>query len=87
GMTDSNFFKFRGRVKVEKGFTPTKIQINKASYQEMRRHPYIHHLFAKSVLAYIQSHASISDLEALLAIGSLSKDEVLKVAPYLDFRL
>ena len=87
GMTDSNFFKFRGRVKVEKGFTPIKIQINKASYRELRRHPYIHHLFAKSVLAYIQSHASISDLEALLAIGSLCKDEVFKVAPYLDFRL
>ena len=87
GLTDSNFLKFRNRLKIENGYKPIKIQINKATYQELRRHPYISHLFAKSVLAYIKMHESINSIEELSKIGSLDKHQVKKIAPYIDFQL
>jgi len=87
GLTDSNFLKFRNRLKIENGYKPIKIQINKATYQELRRHPYISHLFAKSVLAYIKMHESINSIEELSKIGSLDEHQVKKIAPYIDFQL
>lgn len=87
GLADSNFLKLRSRLKIENGYAPIKIQINKATYQEFRRHPYIGHLFAKSVLAYINMHGSINGIEELLKIGSLLESEVMKAAPYIDFGL
>lgn len=87
GLTDSNFLKFRSRLKIENGYKPIKIQINKATYQELRRHPYISHLFAKSVLAYIKMHESINSIEELSKIGSLDEHQVKKIAPYIDFQL
>jgi DNA uptake protein ComE-like DNA-binding protein len=86
GLADSNFLKFRNRLKIENGYVPIKVQINKATYPELRRHPYISHLFATSVLAFKKMHDSINSIEELLKIGSLDEQEVLKVAPYIDFR-
>jgi DNA uptake protein ComE-like DNA-binding protein len=87
GMSDSNFIKFSKLIIVQSGFSPSKINLNKATYQEMRRHPYINHLFAKSVLAYVKMHGSINSLEELVRIGSLTEEEIVKVRPYLDVGL
>jgi competence ComEA-like helix-hairpin-helix protein len=85
GMTDSNYLKCKGQLKVSANFRPSKIQVNRADYASLRKHPYIHHLFAKSLTAYIKAHERMLDSEALFEIGSLSKEEILKVLPYLDF--
>jgi competence ComEA-like helix-hairpin-helix protein len=85
GMSDSNFMRCSSLVSIETNFIPIKIKLNSATYQEMRRHPYIDHLFAKSILAYIKSHQKISNLDELLSIGSLEQERVIKVSPYLDF--
>lgn len=85
GMQDSNFIKFKHLMKVENGFKPDQIVINRASYSELRRHPYMSHLFVKSVLAYIKMHGFISSQEELFKIGSINRDEVTRVLPYLDF--
>lgn len=87
GMSDSNFIKFSKLIIVQSGFSPSKINLSKATYQEMRRHPYINHLFAKSVLAYVKMHGSINSLEELVRIGSLTEKEIVKVRPYLDVGL
>lgn len=85
GMQDSNFLKFRHRIKVEDGFKPHQIAINRASYSDLRRHPYLSHLFVKSVLAYIKMHGFVSGEDELFKLGSISKDEAMKVLAYLDF--
>jgi competence ComEA-like helix-hairpin-helix protein len=85
GMTDSNYLKCKGQLKVSANFRPLKIQVNRADYASLRKHPYIHHFFAKSLTAYIKAHERMLDSEALFEIGSLSKEEILKVLPYLDF--
>ena len=85
GMQDSNFIKFIHLIKVENGFKPNKIGINRATYSELRRHPYLSHLFVKSILAYIKMHGFISSEEELFKIGSINRDEVIRVLPYLDF--
>ena len=85
GLQDSNFLKFKHLLIIQKEFIPNKIFINKSAYSDLRKHPYIGHVFAKSVLAYIKMHGSIKDENELLSIGSIKNDEVLKVLPYLDF--
>jgi DNA uptake protein ComE-like DNA-binding protein len=85
GMQDSNFIKFKHLIKVQTDFKPHQISINRASYSELRQHPYLSHLFVKSVLAYIKMHGFISGEDELFKIGSISQDEVMRVLPYLDF--
>lgn len=85
GLQDSNFLKFKHLLVIQKEFNPTKIFINKSTYSDLRKHPYISHVFAKSMMAYIKMHGSIKDENELLSIGSVNRDEVVKVLPYLDF--
>ena len=85
GLQDSNFLKFKHRIKVEDGFKPHQLAINHASYSDLRKHPYLSTLFIKSVLAYIKMHGFVSGEEELFKIGSINKDEVMRILPYLDF--
>lgn len=85
GLQDSNFLKFRHRIKVENDFKPHQITINRASYSDLMKHPYMSPLFVKSILAYIKMHGFVSDDEELFKIGSINKDEAIRVLPYLDF--
>ncbi len=85
GMTDSNYLKFNGRIKISKDFIPLKIRVNRVDYTVLRKHPYIHHLFAKSLVAYVKAHEKIEYAEILFEIRSLNRAEILKVLPYLDF--
>ena len=85
GLQDSNFLKFKHLLVIQKEFIPTKIFINKSTYGDLRKHPYISYVFAKSIMAYIKMHGSIQDEYELLSIGSVNRDEVVKVLPYLDF--
>lgn len=85
GLSDTNYLRFKDFVYVEKHFVPIQIKINHSDYNGLRRHPYIHNLFAKSVLAFLKVHDKIVGPDELYGIGSLQKEEVVKVLPYLDF--
>jgi competence protein ComEA len=62
-----------------------KLSINKAEYKELRKHPYISHVTAKILLAYLRAHEKIKNGEELFAINGLDKKEMERLLPYLDF--
>ena len=61
------------------------INLNKASFQALNRHPYISYEQAKALLQYIRLYGKVKDEKALLETGIFSKEEVERLKPYMTF--
>ena len=61
------------------------INLNKAPFQALNRHPYISYEQAKTLLQYIRLYGQVKDEKALLETGIFSKEEVERLKPYLTF--
>ena len=85
GIQDSLFQQLKGQLLLNKSELPRKLSINKADYKALRQHPYVSHLMAKILLAYLRAHDRIKDEEELNSINGLDKKELEKLLPYLDF--
>lgn len=85
GITDSAFNIILPYLKVEQGFSPQKIDINKADYATMRKHPYMDHEIIKMILAYRKSHGSYKNKEELDKLQQLDRAKLEKIVPYLAF--
>ncbi len=64
-----------------------KIDINKASFQQLNQHPYITYEQTRSLLHYVHLYGAISDTAALRRTGIFSRDEIERLAPYIEFIL
>ncbi|MFM1794515.1 MAG: hypothetical protein RL642_900 [Bacteroidota bacterium] len=85
GITDSVFQYLLPQLKITKGFQPKKIDINKADYSTLRRHPYTDNTFIKLVLAYRKAHGDFADRTAFENVEQLDQMVVNKLAPYLSY--
>ncbi len=63
----------------------TKININKASFQQLNRHPYISYEQAKDLGNFIRLYGRISDPDALRRTGIFTPEETERLLPYLEF--
>lgn len=61
------------------------INLNKASFQALNRHPYISYEQAKALLQYIRLYGKVKDEKALLETGIFTKEEVERLKPYLTY--
>jgi competence ComEA-like helix-hairpin-helix protein len=61
------------------------INLNKASFQALNRHPYISYEQAKALLQYIRLYGKVKDGQALLETGIFTEEEVERLKPYLTF--
>lgn len=64
-----------------------RIAINRSSYEELRKHPYINAKYAKLILAYKKQHGAYKSLEDLSGISLFDEKYLRKIAPYLIFDL
>ena len=62
-----------------------KIQINSASYAELRRHPYIDKYVARAIVRLREAGQQFRNVDDLLKISIIEDETRLKIAPYLDF--
>lgn len=85
GISDSVFQFLLPQLKIGKDFQPKKIDINKADYTTLRRHPYTNNTFIKLVLAYRKSHGDFNNREAFKEVDQLDQLVVDKLAPYLSY--
>ena len=83
GLSDSTIRIITPLLFISEQFQPKKINVNSAEYKDLRRHPYITHAFAKSLLAYRKAHGIFQSLEDLKGILSLEHHEINKVSSYL----
>ncbi len=70
---------------IAKDFQPTKININKATKEQLATHPYINWTQAKLIIAYRNQHGAFLIPNDLVKVYSIDKNWVKKNAPYLTF--
>lgn len=61
------------------------ININKASFQVLNSHPYISYNQTRDLMNYRRLYGSIKDKDGLLSTNIFTKDEVERLAPYLEY--
>ena len=72
-----------GNSLIEESFEPVKLNINKATEQELARHPYINYKLARTIVAYRFQHGSFKEIDDLLKIELIDKSMYSRMAPYL----
>jgi competence protein ComEA len=82
GLPDSTFQKIKQYLKLE-NTSIRKININTATGDELKAHPYIKWALANPIIAYRNEHGSFAKVEGIKKIMVVTEDIYNKVAPYL----
>ena len=85
GLQDTVLKVLASRVFVPINGSLTKLAVNKCSYADFRHHPYMGHAFAKSLVAFRQTHGEIKTLEDLYQLVAVKKEEIDRMKPYFSF--
>ena len=83
GLPDSTFQKIRPWLKLDSPLL-RKININSASLEELKAHPYIRYTLARPLLAYRTEHGRFAKPEDLKKIAAVSEEVYQKLIPYLS---
>lgn len=71
------------RFFISEKYSPKKININTAAFDELKQHPYIGYKLAKLILNYRQQHSNYLNTSDLLKIKAISEVEYNKMLPYI----
>ena len=69
---------------INAGFIPQKINLAKATQGILEAHPYIGKKHAKAIVAYRDQHNGFNSIDELNRIPSIAKEDLLKMAPYIE---
>ena len=83
GLQDSVFQRIKPML-ILSAIAIKKLNINKASEEELKIHPYVRWQLAKAIIAFRNEHGEFKKLEALKNIMAFSEEAYNKVAPYLE---
>lgn len=82
GLADSTFQKIKTRITA--GNTAIKqLNINTATADELKAHPYIRYNLANAIVQYRSQHGNFTSVAAIKNIMMVTEDIYSKVAPYL----
>jgi DNA uptake protein ComE-like DNA-binding protein len=65
--------------------TPQRLNINKLSLQQLRRHPYINYYQAKAIVDYRRLHGDIKSLHDLRFSKDFPEDAIKRLEPYVEY--
>jgi len=82
GLPDSSFQKIRQYLKLET-VSVRKININNATLDELKAHPYIRYNVANPIIAYRNEHGSFTRIDDLKKIMAVTDEVYNKISPYL----
>jgi competence ComEA-like helix-hairpin-helix protein len=82
GLPDSTFQKIKQYLKLE-NTSVRKININKATIDELKAHPYIKYNLANPIVAYRNEHGPFAKVEDLKKVMAVTDEIYNKIAPYL----
>ena len=82
GLSDTTFQKIKQWLKLDDP-SVKKININTATVDEMKAHPYIKFSIANPIVAYRNEHGSFSSLEDIKKVMAVTDEVYKKIAPYL----
>ena len=81
-LPDSTFQKIKPRLIIGSSHVK-QININAASIDEMKVHPYLRYNLASAIFQYKQQHGNFNSVEEIKKIMLITDDIFTKVAPYL----
>ena len=82
GLPDSTFQKIKSKL-ILSGSAVKHININTATLDEMKTHPYIRYNLANAIIQYKNQHGNFSSVTDLKKIMLVTDDIFNKVSPYL----
>jgi competence ComEA-like helix-hairpin-helix protein len=82
GLQDSVFQKIKSYLKLE-NVSVKKINVNTATLDELKAHPYIRWAIANPIIAYRNEHGPFANIEDLKKVMAVTVDIYNKIAPYL----
>ncbi len=82
GLPDSTFQKIKQYLKVE-NTTIRKLNINTATLDELKAHPYIKWGIANPIVAYRKEHGPFSRVEDIKKVMAVTDELYNKISPYL----
>lgn len=82
GLADSTYQKIKQYLILGDN-SVKKININMATMEELKAHPYIRHSIANPVIAYRNEHGPFSKVEDVKKVMAVTTDIYNKIAPYL----
>jgi competence protein ComEA len=82
GLPDSTFQKIKQYLKVDNNAVK-KININKASVDELKTHPYIKYALANPIVAYRNEHGPFAKIEDIKKVMAVTDEIYNKIASYL----
>ncbi|MET0394161.1 MAG: helix-hairpin-helix domain-containing protein [Chitinophagaceae bacterium] len=85
GLPDSTFQKIKPYLQL-KNNTVRKININTATVDELKAHPYIKYSIATPLVAYRKEHGVFSRIEDIRKVAAVTEDSYSKIAPYLSLQ-
>lgn len=86
GLDSTVIHSLKEKCFIREGFAPTTININTATEDEISNHPYFNIKIGKAIAAYRFQHGSFKEIDDLLAIELIQKENFHKVRPYLSAR-
>lgn len=85
GLPDSTFQNIKPFLLLENQAI-TKININLATVDELKVHPYIRYAAANAIVQYRSQHGEFKSVDDLQKIGAIDLSLFKKMAPYLDIK-
>ncbi len=82
GLPDSTFQKIKNRLTIN-ATEIRRININQASIDAMKTHPYIRYAIANAIVQYRTQHGNFKAVSDLKKIMTVTEDAFAKMAPYL----
>ena len=62
-----------------------KLEINRASLDRLRSHPYMDFYKAKAIIEYRRKRGKLKSLSQLSLFEAFSEEDIKKITPYLSF--
>lgn len=84
GLADSTFQKIRSWLKLDPPVL-RKLNINTATLEELKAHPYIRFTLARPIVAYRSEHGPFTKLEDIKKVMAVTEEIYNKISPYLSF--
>ncbi len=84
GMTPENFEKIKNNLTVG-SVSVTKIDVNKASAERLRSHPYLNFYQAKAIYELRRRRVKLKNIDELKQLEEFTPEQLKKTEPYLNF--
>lgn len=65
--------------------TIRKLNVNKASAEQLRKHPYITYMMAREIINYRRVHGNIQNIDDLSLLPEFTKETINKLRPYIEY--